>query len=169
MMAQRRPFTSPGGNLLDFSFYAATGSGDIELTVAAFDGTTTIGSVLYTSQSKAVTSGMITISGIDLPTIMGGQHIAFIRSYGALNPTSNTNVDVTDPSSYGGGKGFFSSTPHPNAGTPFAISGRLNLVFSATFSDSSVPEPATWAMFIRGFGLIGAALRRRQCVSVSFA
>jgi hypothetical protein len=32
-----------------------------------------------------------------------------------------------------------------------------------------VPEPATWAMFIGGFGLIGAAMRRRQRVSVRFA
>ena len=33
-----------------------------------------------------------------------------------------------------------------------------------------VPEPATWLMMIVGFGLIGAAARRRQPkVSVSFA
>lgn len=34
---------------------------------------------------------------------------------------------------------------------------------------SPVPEPATWAMFIGGFGLIGSAMRRRQRVSVTFA
>jgi len=34
---------------------------------------------------------------------------------------------------------------------------------------SAVPEPATWAMFIGGFGLIGGAMRRRQRVDVSFA
>jgi hypothetical protein len=33
---------------------------------------------------------------------------------------------------------------------------------------SSVPEPATWAMFISGFGLIGAAMRCRQQVSIHF-
>ena len=31
-----------------------------------------------------------------------------------------------------------------------------------------IPEPATWAMMISGFGLVGAAMRRRR-VSVSFA
>jgi hypothetical protein len=34
---------------------------------------------------------------------------------------------------------------------------------------SDVPEPATWAMFIGGFGLIGTALRRNRRVSVRFA
>jgi hypothetical protein len=34
---------------------------------------------------------------------------------------------------------------------------------------SSVPEPATWAMFIGGFGLIGSAMRRRQRTAVRFA
>ena len=32
----------------------------------------------------------------------------------------------------------------------------------------TVPEPASWAMMVAGFGLVGAALRRRQ-VAVSFS
>ncbi|WP_253717400.1 PEPxxWA-CTERM sorting domain-containing protein [Sphingomonas sp. AP4-R1] len=32
----------------------------------------------------------------------------------------------------------------------------------------AAPEPATWAMFIGGFGLIGGAMRRRRRVSVRF-
>lgn len=35
--------------------------------------------------------------------------------------------------------------------------------------NGAVPEPASWAMMIAGFGLAGAALRRRQRVSVSYA
>jgi hypothetical protein len=34
-------------------------------------------------------------------------------------------------------------------------------VFRISFSAAVVPEPATWAMMIGGFGLIGAAMRRR--------
>jgi hypothetical protein len=44
-------------------------------------------------------------------------------------------------------------------------------VASGTISSTmttSVPEPATWAMFVCGFGLIGAALRSRK-VRISFA
>lgn len=33
----------------------------------------------------------------------------------------------------------------------------------------AVPEPASWAMMIVGFGLVGASLRRRQKVTVSYA
>jgi len=36
-------------------------------------------------------------------------------------------------------------------------------------SAAAVPEPATWAMFIGGFGLIGGAMRRRQRIAVRFA
>jgi hypothetical protein len=32
-----------------------------------------------------------------------------------------------------------------------------------------VPEPATWAMMILGFGLIGGTLRRRQSIRVAYA
>lgn len=32
-----------------------------------------------------------------------------------------------------------------------------------------IPEPATWAMMIAGFGMVGAAMRRRQKVSVTYA
>jgi hypothetical protein len=34
---------------------------------------------------------------------------------------------------------------------------------------AAVPEPASWAMMIAGFGLAGAAMRRRQRVKVAFA
>jgi hypothetical protein len=34
---------------------------------------------------------------------------------------------------------------------------------------SAVPEPATWAMMIAGFGMAGTAIRRRQKLAVAFA
>jgi PEP-CTERM motif len=34
---------------------------------------------------------------------------------------------------------------------------------------TSVPEPAAWALMIAGFGLVGAAARRRQSVRVTYA
>ena len=34
---------------------------------------------------------------------------------------------------------------------------------------AGTPEPATWALMVGGFGLVGAAMRRRRAVRVSFA
>lgn len=33
----------------------------------------------------------------------------------------------------------------------------------------AIPEPATWAMMIGGFALVGAAMRRRRATAVSFS
>lgn len=50
-------------------------------------------------------------------------------------------------------------------GTP--QSGSLKLFYSATSQSqvlTAVPEPATWAMMIAGFGLVGAMSRRRSAI-----
>ncbi len=48
-----------------------------------------------------------------------------------------------------------------------AVDGGLGL-FTVSYANS-VPEPATWAMMIGGFGMIGGALRRRRPMRVSSA
>ena len=49
---------------------------------------------------------------------------------------------------------FWGTTPGEKHG------GYVDATF--TLTQSAVPEPATWAMMITGFGLVGAAMRRRQ-------
>ena len=48
----------------------------------------------------------------------------------------------------------------PTANQPGFITGFLTTYHF--ISDSSVPEPSTWAMMLAGFGAIGVALRRRR-------
>ena len=43
-----------------------------------------------------------------------------------------------------------------------------NASFSASLA-GAVPEPASWALMLGGFGLMGVALRRRQRVTVTYA
>ena len=38
-----------------------------------------------------------------------------------------------------------------------------------SFGAGAVPEPATWAMMIGGFGMVGGAMRRRKTVGLRFA
>lgn len=53
----------------------------------------------------------------------------------------------------------------PTANQPGFISGFLTTyVF---ISDSAVPEPATWAMMLVGFGAIGLAFRRRRGLALA--
>jgi hypothetical protein len=47
-------------------------------------------------------------------------------------------------------------------GTDIVGSGAFNMAFSLDGADVAVPEPATWALMIGGFGMAGAVLRRRR-------
>ena len=63
-------------------------------------------------------------------------------------------------------------TGFSRSGTDPASVTLSNLFATITYNfetrDGPVPEPASWAMMLAGFGAIGAAMRRRQ-VAVRFA
>ena len=56
----------------------------------------------------------------------------------------------------------FLSNGTPSGQPPVALLDGVNLT-------AAVPEPASWAMMIGGFGMIGAALRRSRRTQVAFA
>ena len=65
----------------------------------------------------------------------------------AVRPVVNGEIDCT---------GYFSfDGTHPTAEIHKIIAGRVERVLA-------VPEPASWALLITGFGLVGTALRRRE-------
>ncbi|AGH48716.1 lipolytic protein [Sphingomonas sp. MM-1] len=67
-----------------------------------------------------------------------------------VGETPGPNIDCT---------GYFSfDGTHPTAQVQAAIARDIDRQFAIT---ASVPEPATWAMMIAGFGLVGMAIRRR--------
>ncbi len=61
----------------------------------------------------------------------------------------------------GPGTYTFSITGDGVGGLPAGLGVRLDA--------GGIPEPATWAFMILGFGLVGAAMRRRQKAAVRFA
>jgi hypothetical protein len=56
--------------------------------------------------------------------------------------------------------GYGVTAPFGDASSPRAFNGALSYA-------AVVPEPASWALMIAGFGLVGAAMRRRS-VRVAF-
>jgi PEP-CTERM motif len=61
-------------------------------------------------------------------------------------------------------------SPFQTSGGVLVWQGLNNLTFTAELAavSGAVPEPATWGLMIAGFGIAGAALRRKPKVSVSF-
>lgn len=56
------------------------------------------------------------------------------------------------------------------AGYTFDSQLRAGLpVFRISFASAAVPEPATWAMLICGFGAVGAVARRRRATAMATA
>ena len=106
---------------------------------------------------------------------VGANTLTYFANVGAGYSTSSFNgfrIDfdraITSVSFLGGktptGFSFSGNSVFLNvSGQTYAASDFTSLSITA------VPEPAQWAMMIGGFGLVGAATRRRTRASVSFA
>lgn len=50
----------------------------------------------------------------------------------------------------------------PARGTPIGTVGQVEVPLLSGGSGSFVPEPASWAMLVAGFGIVGGSMRRRR-------
>ena len=98
---------------------------------------------------------------------------ATIKVYDGLGATGNLLASIALANNYVSGCGYCAWDP---IGVSFAGTAKSidfggganfvaydNITFGST-TPGGVPEPASWAMLIAGFGLVGAAARRRQSV-----
>jgi PEP-CTERM motif len=88
-----------------------------------------------------------------------------LSSFGPVNILGgDSQYRVGPPPAYG----FFLPTDLGPA--QFDMFGPLVNNFEATLApNGAVPEPASWAMMIAGFGIAGAAMRRKATVKVSYS
>jgi hypothetical protein len=84
-------------------------------------------------------------------------------------------IAANDPSLYGTanhmlwqtGAFSFVGTGHDTIQLAATIGGNGGVFFDDISITAGVPEPATWALMIGGFGLVGASLRRRRTLVVA--
>ena len=112
-----------------------------------------------------------TIGGAPCTSINGGATCIGAMSTGATNGDRRQASHWKDDALTGNTIGIMDPTRSGfNGGITFLNPTAADLIaFDVIGYDIAVPEPATWAMMIAGFGFVGAAMRRRRKVQVSFA
>ncbi len=112
------------------------------------------------------------IGGRSCLSLNGGEDCVGLLSTGRRNGDGRQASHWKDDTLTGFTLGLMDPTASgPNGTRPFQDITRYDLIaFDVMGYDiAAVPEPATWAMMIGGFGFVGAAMRRRRLVRVSFA
>jgi hypothetical protein len=173
-------FAAPeGGKLNSFTMYLSGPiGGQLYGGVAEWNGTDAFGlhfgagSTLFESAAVNANHGGAYTFAPNVDVLAGHLYVAYLSVFG-LDHTGQGKTsmplagdDVIADGEYfkyfvwnnesGDGHG-----PHDDSWNYFFNAGNARL--DATFN--SVPEPATWAMMIAGFGLAGAALRRRRAAT----
>lgn len=104
--------------------------------------------------------GYLDISGITGPAITGLSTVSYTDMFANASFQSNAPQLSFTGSSL---RILFQGTGSPNLPNDFYFVPPGQAVFSYTVAQATtVPEPATWALMIGGFGAIGGGLRRRR-------
>lgn len=126
--------------------FVAFGGGDLPSGLASASFDTILGSTYTVNFDYAALGG----GSEPLTFTVAGESFTF-------NPVANNAIVFTP--------GSFTFTGTGGAASLVVTSGGLNSVDAIVDNISvtgAVPEPATWALFILGFGVIGGALRRSK-------
>jgi hypothetical protein len=119
-------------------------------------------STLYTSLPTSVSgSGAFTFNP-NVNVTVGKRYVAYITVFEQTG-RGNTNMPLGDDSDPW--LDYFvwhnETSPYGNPSWNYFLDfGDAH--FSATFGTGVIPEPQSWVMLIAGFGLVGAAARRRR-------
>jgi hypothetical protein len=154
------PDNGPAAAFISFDLGAVTNLGDIDLFNT------------HNGPYQDRGTGDFTITGSNSVTDLGGGNFALsggvVVASGTLNPEFNTATTIT-AQSFAASGAFrylsFNPTSVSVGGGPCCGANVYGLDELRVFSGGAVPEPAAWALMITGFGLTGAALRRRRSLT----
>ena len=173
------------GKLTNLQFTLLGGSTltSVQAIVYTLDGplatTFTPGTEIWRSAGVAGSSGLLDFNPVGVNVTGGQNYVAFLGTY---YTTGTGQANVSSCNTFVGGPACTASNANPYLGRAITgraqganldeltfnqvVNGSQDLTFSATIA--AVPEPASWALMIGGFGLVGGAMRRRTRVSVSY-
>ncbi|WP_425228220.1 PEPxxWA-CTERM sorting domain-containing protein [Sphingomonas sp.] len=121
---------------------------------------TTVSATLGTGQFWATNAAL----GPTFADANGG--VKTMAEWIAANSTANLSVVGLEIGVGSGWTGTFSGAVD-NVRVAFANGPNVNANFEVAAVAAAVPEPASWAMMIVGFGVVGFALRRRAKVQTA--
>lgn len=111
---------------------------------------------------SAITIALSDESNIDFSTITLNGFTGTVVNTGPVSTAIRFGVPITaNAVNTLRFTGLLNPTPDPLL-NPNGIPGVGNGAFGGNVTVAAVPEPATWALFILGFGALGFAMRRRN-------
>lgn len=147
----------------------------IQVDVVATGATTTRTIVAnpYSDITKVDPKSMAFSFQIDIPDFVNGTSSFSFGDPRASGLKSGTILDLGSGNLTGTNFHYFENIQDGRGCSGDCVISSTTLD-AATFSvrqlvPSPVPEPATWAMMIIGFGLVGGAMRRRHSLTVTYA
>ncbi len=167
-------FTSQTGSGMGVNNFGAEGDGQ---SLAIFDDTN--GNFLKGAIAGGATALSFTF-GNDDPGFSNPGDLAWLQVFNGATLVNTVTVvlnrdDIMNQSISYSGLFFdnFTFAYTDAAGNPFTGGGNANvglieIVDNFRYS-GAVPEPATWALLMLGFGVIGGSMRARRRTSVAFA
>lgn len=155
-------FTTAGGTLTDWSFYATFGLiGNIKFVISSWDGSKAVGPALYSSTTFYNGGGAqaLSFSGINLQ-LSAGSYISYLTGVGVPDRTGGVFLGASY--SDGGLPGSFRF--YEPGVTDWRTSSVSNFNLQYTAVINPVPEPQNLALLLAGLGLLGLGVRHNKQV-----
>lgn len=143
-----------------YNFSATWGASGLSVTVngqtTSYANAPLLGDTLRIGAKRDATVTILNVDGTAFNQVLSGTLGTGVGNY----------LYFASSDAFGGNGVTFSGTVRIGGA---GGSGSASEIFFENGNFAAVPEPATWAMMIGGFGVVGAAMRRRRSVQVSFA